>query len=63
MEENKQQQPVEEQEIDLLEIVRKLWDARLLIVKWCVIGAVVGLVVASEGIYDDRETGTRVTRE
>ena len=46
MEENKQQQPVEEQEIDLLEIVRKLWDARLLIVKWCVIGAVVGLVVA-----------------
>lgn len=46
MEENKQQQPVEEQEIDLLEIARKLWDARRLIIKWCVIGAVVGLVVA-----------------
>lgn len=46
MEENKQQQPVEEQEIDLLELARKLWDARRLIIKWCVIGAVVGLVVA-----------------
>lgn len=46
MEENKQQQPVEEQEIDLLELARKLWNARRLIIKWCVIGAVVGLVVA-----------------
>lgn len=46
MEENKQQQPVEEQEIDLLELARKLWDARRLIVKWCIVGAVVGLVVA-----------------
>lgn len=46
MEENKQQQPVEEQEIDLLELARKLWNARRLIVKWCIVGAVVGLVVA-----------------
>lgn len=44
MEENKQ--PVEEQEIDLVELAHKLWEARRLIVKWCIIGAVVGLVVA-----------------
>ena len=34
-----------EQEIDLLELARKLWDNRRLIIKWCVIGAVVGLIV------------------
>lgn len=36
----------EEQEIDLLELAKKLWTAKRTIIKWCVIGAVVGLVVA-----------------
>lgn len=35
-----------EQEIDLLELLQKLWAARRLILKWCAIGAVVGLVIA-----------------
>lgn len=39
-------QPVEEQEIDLLELAKKVWDARMLILKACGIGAVVGLVIA-----------------
>lgn len=39
------EQPVQEEEIDLLELARKLWDARKRIIKWCCIGAVVGLVV------------------
>ena len=36
----------EEQEIDLLELARKLWDSRKLILKFCLVGVVVGLVVA-----------------
>lgn len=36
----------DEQEIDLLELARKLWDSRKTILKWGAIGAVVGLVVA-----------------
>ena len=36
----------EEQEIDLLELARKLWDSRRLILKFCIVGVVVGLVVA-----------------
>lgn len=35
----------EEQEIDLLELLQKLWAERRLILKWCVIGAIVGLVI------------------
>lgn len=50
MEENtKPQLPQEEapeQEIDLLELIQKLWAERRLIFKWCVIGAIVGLVIA-----------------
>lgn len=36
----------EEQEIDLLELARKLWANRKTIFKWAGIGAIVGLVVA-----------------
>lgn len=36
----------DEQEIDLLELARKLWDSRKLILKFCIVGLVVGLVVA-----------------
>lgn len=35
-----------EQEIDLLELLQKLWAGRRLILKWCAVGAVVGLVIA-----------------
>ncbi len=34
------------EEIDLLELARKLWDARKMILRWCGIGALVGLIVA-----------------
>ena len=41
------QQPEEdEQEIDLLELAMKLWHQKKKIGLWCVIGAVIGLVVA-----------------
>lgn len=48
MEENTKPQASEtpEQEIDLLELVQKLWAERRLILKWCVIGAIAGLVIA-----------------
>ena len=36
----------DEQEIDLLELAQKLWSNRKTILKWCGIGAVVGLVIA-----------------
>lgn len=35
-----------EQEIDLLELLQKLWAGRQLILKWCAVGAVVGLIIA-----------------
>ena len=35
----------EEPEIDIMELVSKLWKKRMMIIKWCVVGAVVGLVV------------------
>ena len=34
-----------EQEIDIMEYVAKIWKKRILIVKWCVVGAIVGLVI------------------
>ena len=34
------------QEIDLLELARKLWDGRRMLLKWAVYGAVAGLVIA-----------------
>ncbi len=36
----------EEQEIDLLELAMKLWNQKKKIAIWCLIGAVIGLVVA-----------------
>lgn len=40
------EQEGEEKEIDIMEMAMKLWNQRKRIIKWCVIGAVVGLVVA-----------------
>lgn len=36
----------EESDIDIMELVSKLWKRRNLIIKWCICGAVFGLVVA-----------------
>lgn len=36
----------DEKEIDLLELAMKLWQQRKRIIKWCCVGAVVGLIVA-----------------
>ncbi|MDE6271359.1 MAG: chain-length determining protein [Muribaculaceae bacterium] len=36
----------EEKDIDIIEIIQKLWAQRRKLVKWCAIGAVVGLVIA-----------------
>lgn len=36
----------QEQEIDIMEIISKLWNNRKVIIKWGVIGAVVGLIMA-----------------
>ena len=36
----------EEKEIDIMEMAVKLWNQRKRIIKWCVIGAVVGVIVA-----------------
>lgn len=44
MQENNIQQYNEEQEIDIMELVAKLWKNRKKIIIWCVVGAVVGLV-------------------
>ena len=40
------QQQQEEQEIDLIELAKKVWAERKLVFKWCGIAAVVGLIVA-----------------
>ena len=34
-----------EPEIDIMELISKLWKRRSMIVKWCVIGAIIGLVL------------------
>lgn len=47
----------EEQEIDLLELAGKLWKRRKTILKWCGIGAVIGVIVA---ISIPREYTTQV---
>lgn len=46
MQEEKNFNNDDEQEIDLLELAQKLWDSRKLLLKWAGIGALVGLVVA-----------------
>lgn len=35
----------EESEIDIMELISKLWKKRTMIIKWCIAGAVIGLVV------------------
>lgn len=47
MQENYNNQPYfdDEQEIDIMELVSKLWKKRSMIIKWCIVGAVIGLVV------------------
>lgn len=35
----------EEEQIDLLDVVRKIWNERRLVVRWCAVAAIVGLVV------------------
>lgn len=43
---NASEQMMQEAEIDLLELARKLWGARKRILRWCGIGALAGIVVA-----------------
>lgn len=41
---NNQQYLEEESEIDIMELISKLWKKRKMIIKWCIVGAVIGLV-------------------
>ena len=34
----------DEQEIDIMEMISKLWKRRSMIIKWCIVGAVIGLI-------------------
>lgn len=44
---NIQPQPANaDQEIDLVELAQKLWQERRTIVRWCVVGALVGIIIA-----------------
>lgn len=36
----------EEKEIDLLELGKKLWDNKIFIIKICIIGAIIGIIIA-----------------
>ena len=47
MQENPNNQPYyeDEQEIDIMELISKLWKRRSMIIKWCVAGAIIGLVI------------------
>lgn len=46
MQENPNNQPYidDEQEIDIMELISKLWKRRSMIIKWCIAGAVIGLI-------------------
>lgn len=44
--ETKNENYVDEKEIDLMELTMKLWLRRKYIAKWCAIGAIVGLIIA-----------------
>ena len=44
MQENNIQQYSEEQEIDIMELIAKLWKNRKMILIWCAVGAFIGLV-------------------
>lgn len=46
MQENINNQPYcEESEIDIMEMISKLWKRRSMIIKWCIAGAIFGLVL------------------
>ena len=46
MQEYPNNQPyIEEDEIDIMELISKLWKRRSMIIKWCICGAIFGLVV------------------
>ena len=46
MQENQNNQPyIDESEIDIMELIVKLWKKRSMIITWCIAGAIVGLVV------------------
>ena len=46
MQEYPNNQPyIEEDEIDIMELISKLWKKRSMIIKWCICGAIIGLVV------------------
>lgn len=36
---------IEEEEIDIMELLAKLWNRRKMILKWCFAGAIIGLIV------------------
>ena len=44
MQENQNNNIPQEQEIDIMELIAKLWKNRRMIIKWGIIGAVVGLI-------------------
>lgn len=44
-ENNTNNQYTDEQEIDIMELISKLWKKRTMIIKWCIVGAIVGLIV------------------
>lgn len=44
MQDNNNNSLPQEQEIDIMELLAKLWKNRRLIIRWCLIGAVIGLV-------------------
>ena len=46
MQEYPNNQPyVEDDEIDIMELISKLWKKRSMIIKWCIVGAFIGLIV------------------
>lgn len=48
----------EEKEVDLLELAQKVWNERRLILKWCLVAVVIGLII---GFSIPKEYSTRVT--
>lgn len=44
MQENNYTNLPDEQEIDIMELISKLWKNRKMVIKWCVVGAIIGLV-------------------
>lgn len=42
---NYEPQYIEEDEINLMEYISKLWKNKAMIIKWCIVGAILGLIV------------------